>query len=171
MQISRFPFFLLMIGIFAPAITGVAQTGAFQGSASAGPPSGQPLSLSLDEALKMGLRYNLGGITADETSQRAKGENIVARSVLFPNLSGGLRETVEQIDLSSFGFKFKFPASLGVNIPNIVGPFNYFDLRAYLTQRVADLQAIHSYQSSRAGNRGLCGNCGVSASACRISAR
>src|ERR1700687_5090355 len=120
MRISRLRFFSLMIGIFAPAVTGLAQTGPFQGSASSGPASDQPLSLSLDEALKMGLRYNLGGITAEQSSQRAKGENIVVRSALYPDFSGGLRENVQQIDLSSFGFKFKFPPSLGVNIPNIV---------------------------------------------------
>lgn len=153
MRISWFRFFFLVIGIFAPVVYAAAQTGPYQGSASAGPPSDQPLSLSLDAALKMGLRYNLGGITAEQSSQRAVGENIVARSVLFPNLSGGVRENVEQIDLSSFGFKFKFPPSLGVNIPNIVGPFNYFDLRGYLMQRVADLQAIRSYQSTREGQR------------------
>jgi outer membrane protein TolC len=149
----RFFIFLLLAGGLVPALSSLAQTGAFQGSASAGPASGQPLSLSLDAALKMGLRYNLGGITAEESSERARGENIVARSVLFPNLSGGLRENVQQIDLQSFGFKFKFPPSLGINFPNIVGPFNYFDLRAYLSQRLADVNAIRSYQSAREAQR------------------
>ncbi|HEV7968050.1 MAG TPA: TolC family protein [Candidatus Acidoferrales bacterium] len=153
MRIFRYRVFLLTIALFAPAIPCLAQTGAFQGSASSGPPSEQPISLSLDEALKMGLRYNLGGITADQSSERAKGEDIVARSLLLPNLSGGLRENVQQIDLASYGFKFSFPPSLGIHFPNIVGPFNYFDLRGYLTQRVADLQAIHSYQSSREEQR------------------
>ncbi len=153
MRISRFRFFLLMIGIFAPAISGLAQTGAFQGSASSGPPTGQPLSLSLDDALKLGLRYNLGGIASEQSSQRAAGENIAARSVLFPNFSGGLRENVQQIDLASYGFNFKFPPNLGINFPAVVGPFNYFDLRGYLTQRVADFQAIHTYQSSREAQR------------------
>jgi outer membrane protein TolC len=153
MRISRLRFLFLMIGIISPAITGLAQTGPYQGSASSGPPSDQPLSLSLDDALKLGLRYNLGGITAEQSSQRAKGQNIVARSVLFPNLSGGLRENVEQIDLATFGFKLSFPPSLGLNFPTIVGPFNYFDLRGYLTQRVADFQAIHNYQSAREAQR------------------
>jgi outer membrane protein TolC len=153
MQIRWFRIFLLMIGIFASAITGMAQVGPFQGSASSGPATDQPLSLSLDEALKMGLHYNLGGITAEQSSQRSVGENIVVRSALYPDFSGGLRENVQQIDLSSFGFKFKFPPSLGINIPNIVGPFNFFDFRAYMTQRVADVQAIRSYQSSREAQR------------------
>jgi outer membrane protein TolC len=153
MRVSRFGFFFLMIGILAPAGPGLAQTGPFQGSASSGPASDQPLSLSLDEALKMGLRYNLGAITSEQSSQRAKGENIVVRSALYPDFSGGLRENVQQIDLASFGFKFKFPPSSGINIPSIVGPFNFFDLRAYMTQRVADVQAIRSYQSSREAQR------------------
>jgi outer membrane protein TolC len=142
-----------MVGILAVAVTGWAQTGAFQGSASSGPPTDQTISLSLDEALKMGLHYNLGAIASQQDSQRAKGEGIAVRSELFPNLSGGLREDVQQIDFASYGFKLKFPPSLGINFPNIVGPFNYFDLRAYLTQRVADMQSIRSYQSSREGQR------------------
>ncbi|HXP79480.1 MAG TPA: hypothetical protein VN976_06220, partial [Verrucomicrobiae bacterium] len=145
MRISRFRFFFLILGIFGPVVYAAAQVGPYQGSASAGPPSDQPLSLSLDAALKMGLRYNLGGITAEQSSQRAIGENIVARSVLFPNLSGGVRENVEQIDLASYGFKFQFPPSLGIHFPSIVGPFNFFDLRGYLTQRVADVQSIRTY--------------------------
>jgi outer membrane protein TolC len=153
MRIFRLRHLLLFLGIFAAGFPVGAQTGPFQGSASAGPPSAQPLSLSLDEALKMGLRYNLGAITADQSFQRAKGENIVVRSALYPDFSGGLRESVQKIDLAAFGFKFKFPPALGINIPNIVGPFNYFDLRAYVSQRVADLQAIRSYQSSREAQR------------------
>jgi outer membrane protein TolC len=153
MRISRFCFFLLILAIFAPAVDGLAQTGAFQGSASSGPPSDQPLPLSLDEALKRGLRYNLGGITAEQSSQHAKGENIVVRSALYPDISGGLRENVQQIDLQSFGFNFKFPASTGISFPTVVGPFNYFDLRAFVTQRVADLNAIRSFQSSREAQR------------------
>ena len=153
MQMLRLRFFMLMIGVVALAASGLAQNGAFQGSASAGPPSGQPLSLTLDEALKMGLRYNLGGITSEQSSERARGQSIVTRSLLFPDLSGGLRENAQQIDLQSFGFKFKFPPSLGINFPSIVGPFNYFDLRVYLSQRVADVNAIRSYQSSRQAQR------------------
>jgi len=149
MRIFRLRLCVLMIGVLLPAVAGLAQTDVYQGSASSGPPTDQPMSLSLDQALKLGLRYNLGGITAEQASQRAKGERIVARSALYPDISGGLRENVQQIDLASFGFKFKFPPNLGVNLPTIVGPFNYIDLRAYLKQRIADVQSVRNYQSSR----------------------
>jgi len=153
MRTFRIHLVLLLVGTFVSATCAFAQTGPYQGSASAGPPSEQPVSLSLDQALKMGLHYNLGGITAEQASQRAAGEKIVARSVLFPDLSGGLRENVQQIDLASYGFKFKFPPNLGLNFPSIVGPFNFFDLRGYLTQRIADVQSIRTYQSAREGQR------------------
>jgi outer membrane protein TolC len=150
MRTFRIRFTLLMIGTLAAVITVAAQTDPYQGSASAGPPTEQTISLSLDEALKMGLRYNLGGITAEQSSQRANGAAIVARSVLYPDISSGFRENDQTIDLQSFGFNFKFPASTGITFPTVVGPFNYFDLRAYVSQRVADVNAIRTFQSSRA---------------------
>ena len=157
MRISWIRFSLPILGVLAMAAAVAAQgtypVNPFQGSASAGPPSDQARALSLDEALKMGLRYNLGGITAADSSERAAGASVVARSVLFPNFSSGFRENAQQIDLQSFGFNFKFPASTGITFPAVVGPFNYFDLRTYLTQRVADVNAIRSYQSAREEQR------------------
>ena len=94
MRISRLCLFLLLIGLLSPAVAGWAQTGAYQGSASFGPPSDQPMSLSLEQALKLGLRYNLGGITAEQESQRARGQRIVARSALYPDISAAARENV-----------------------------------------------------------------------------
>jgi outer membrane protein TolC len=143
--------FLCNVSLALPA---AAQTSAvFQGSVGAGTPSAQPLALSLDDALQRGLRYNLGKVTSLQSSRQAQGESIAARSVLFPNLSGGALESVQQIDLASFGFKFNLPPGLGFSIPTIVGPFNYFDLRGYLSQKVADVQAIRTYQSSREGQK------------------
>ena len=43
-------------------------------------------------------------------------------------------------------FNFHFP---GISIPTIVGPFNYYDLRATLTQTVADLTAVNNYRSAQ----------------------
>jgi outer membrane protein TolC len=124
--------------------------GALQGSVPAADASASgPLSLSLDEALKRGLRYNLGAIESQQAVRQAQGERIVALSPLVPNLNGYLREVAEQIDLASFGFKFNAPAGSGLSFPTIVGPFNFFDLRGGLTQKLADLQSLRTYQSSR----------------------
>jgi outer membrane protein TolC len=150
MRYPSFRYLPLLLGTLSLTHPAIAQTNAaFQGSVSSGAPSAQPLALSLDDALQRGLRYNLGAIDSQQTSRQAHGETIAARSQLFPNLSGNLLETVQQVDLAAFGFKFNLPPSAGFSIPKVVGPFNYFDLRAALTQRLADVQAIRTYQSSR----------------------
>jgi outer membrane protein TolC len=127
--------------------------GAFQGSVPSAAAANEPLPLSLDEALKRGLRYNLGAINSLQGSRQAQGESIAALSPLLPNLSGFLLEIDQQIDLAAFGFKFKVPPGTGFSIPTIVGPFNYFDLRGGLTQKLADIQALRTYQSSREARR------------------
>jgi outer membrane protein TolC len=153
--------FLLSVAAFAqasssvgtlPAETRAANAGvsqnSFQGSVPSGTSTGQPLPLSLDDALQRGLRYNLGAINSQQSLRDAQGQRIVTLSKLLPNLSGNLREGDQQIDLAALGFKFNFPPSLGFSVPNIVGPFNYFDLRGFLTQKVADIEALRTYQSS-----------------------
>ncbi len=66
----------------------------------------------------------------------------------MPNVNGSLSETVQQIDLKADGLRFSSPIP-GFGIPSIVGPFNYFDLRARLTQTVADLTALNNYRSAK----------------------
>ncbi|MBZ5644597.1 MAG: TolC family protein [Acidobacteriia bacterium] len=142
-------------GALSLVSAGSAQSGPFQGSvsppASAGVPADQPVKLSLDDALQRGLRYNLGAVLSLQDSLHAQGAVIASRADLLPNLSTGLRETVQQIDLAAFGFKL--PPGSPFTFPQVLGPSNYFDLRATLTQRVADLQALRTYQSSREAQR------------------
>jgi len=142
---------LLATSLLPMATCAFAQTNssALQGSVPGDAPSSGPFALSLDEALKRGLRYNLGAIESQQSARQAHGESIVARSPLMPNLNGYLREVDEQIDLAAFGFKFNVPPSAGLSIPTIVGPFNFFDLRAGWSQKLADIQSLRTYQSSR----------------------
>src|ERR1022692_3672224 len=119
--------------------------GAYSGSASG--VSNTPFSgkLSLRDAIRRGLEYNLGAVGLAQAVRQAHGQTQVARSALLPNLTGDLAETVQQTDLAAEGFRFKFP---GFAIPSIVGPFNYFDLRARLSQTVVDLTAWKNYKSA-----------------------
>ena len=146
--------FVFVAAVFSPAaaaqsVTSASAPPAFQGSVPAVLPSSGSFPLSLSEAIERGLRSNLGAISADDAFRQAEGRRTAALSQLLPNVSGYLREVDEQLNLASFGFKFNIPPSLGFTIPSIVGPFNYFDLRATLTQRLVDVSSLRSYQSSR----------------------
>ena len=82
--------------------------------------------------------------------RQAQGASRVARSALLPNVNGTASGTRETEDLKALGFNFNFP---GFAIPSIIGPFNYMDVRARLTQTVADLTAIDNYRAAAETSR------------------
>lgn len=126
--------------------TNVQVQGPYTGSITGGHPfTGK---LGLREAVERGLDYNLGSVGLAQAVRQAHGQQRVARSSLLPNLNGALRETIEQVNLRALGVRFNSPLP-GLALPSVVGPFNYFDLRATLTQNVVDMTAIHNYHSAR----------------------
>ncbi len=111
-------------------------------------PSG-PVTLTLADAVKLGLTANLGPITADNASRASRAERIQALSSLLPNISANASETVSQVSLAAFGFQFNVPASLGFSIPSVVGPFSYSSLQASLSQSVFDATARRNWRATQ----------------------
>src|SRR5260221_4938374 len=103
--------------------------------------------LSLSEAIQRGLQYNLGAVGQSHAARFAHGQSRVARSTLLPNVNGSLGETVEQVNLRANGVRINIPIP-GAGIPSIVGPFNFFDLRARLSQTLFDSAAMNNYRSA-----------------------
>ena len=127
--------------------TSVQTQGPYSGSISG---AAQPFSgkLSFQEAIERGLAFNLGQVGLTQSLRQSRGLTRVARSALLPNLNSSLTETVEQTNLRALGVRVNLPI-LGFRFPTIVGPFNYFDLRARLTQTVANLTQLDNYRSAR----------------------
>ena len=118
--------------------------------------------LSLREAIDRGLAYNLGAVDLAQSVRQAQGASRVARSALLPNLNGSVSETYETENLRALGFRFNFPIA-GFIFPTLIGPFNYLDARASLSQNIVDLTALNNYRSAAAVSRSL-----ISASSCSI---
>jgi len=127
--------------------TSVPTQGPYSGSISG---TAQPFSvkLSFQEAIGRGLAFNLGQVGLAQSIRQAQGQTRVARSALLPNLNSSLSETVQQTNLRALGIRFNSPFP-GFNIPSVVGPFNYFDLRARLTQTVANITQLQNYRSAK----------------------
>lgn len=108
--------------------------------------------LSLADALKRGLSYNLGSVGVAQSALQASAQLRIARSALLPNINGSLSETVEQVDLAALGVRFSPPPALAglFSFPTVQGPFNYFNLQASLSQNIVNLTAIDNYRSARA---------------------
>lgn len=112
----------------------------------------QPFSgkLSFREAIERGLAYNLGEVGLLQAVNQAQGQARVSRSAMLPNLTGDLQESVQQTNLKALGVRIQVP---GFSSPTIVGPFNYIDLRARLSQSVIDLTALNNYKAARESSR------------------
>lgn len=115
----------------------------YLGSVPAGT-AGGTLALTLQDAIQRGLKANLGLVLTDQQMEASHGSRAVALSRLLPDLSVGLHESSQQINLAAYGF----PSNAG--FPPIVGPFSVFDVRASLSQAILNLRAL---ESARAGTQ------------------
>src|SRR5262245_35502627 len=119
--------------------------GAFQGSTPVGIATKEPLPLSLDEAVSRALSYNMGMIGANQTERTARAQRLGALAQLLPDIVGMGSQNAEQLVLSTTGLQsargipsFAFARTLG--------PFNYFQTGALMSQRILDLTAYRNYQ-------------------------
>jgi len=107
-------------------------------------PSTTLVALSLEDAVNLGLKQNLGGVLATDSVTDARGQRWQALSDLLPNVVTDTGFGVHQINVK---------AAFGITIPGqhpIIGPFGYFDSRAYFTQSVFDWASIERARSSTA---------------------
>lgn len=117
--------------------------GAYQGSVPSAQTAGPALTLSLDEAVRRGLQYNLGTIVNQQGVRTAEAAHALERSLLLPYVSTDLFVADQQTNLAALGFT-GFPG-----IPQIVGPFHYFDLRGGVSQSLFDMTRLRNYRASK----------------------
>jgi outer membrane protein TolC len=110
-----------------------APSNPFLGSVGKGTVTAEPLRISAADAVKRALEANLGLLLQEEAETTAHGARWRALADLLPNVSAGLRESRQVINLEAYGFPTPNP---------IVGPFNVFDARIYVSQPVIDLAAL-----------------------------
>jgi outer membrane protein TolC len=111
--------------------------GPFRGGVPSGSPVSGTLSLSIADALNRALEHNLGLLLSSDSIDRARGARLRALSDLLPNVTTRISETRQQLNLAAYGFP------LPAGIPSIVGPFNVFDARLYLSQSVLDFKTLN----------------------------
>jgi outer membrane protein TolC len=103
------------------------------------------LQLSFSDALDRGLRTNLGLLLSADQTIAARGEKWKQLSDLLPDFSAHLQEDVQTQSLTALGFKgnlFPFP------LPRVIGPFNYLDLRATLSQSLFSFKNIENERAA-----------------------
>jgi outer membrane protein TolC len=114
---------------------------AFAGSTSHGEATNEVVPLTLVQALKMGLQYNLASVDQSAAVKQAQGQRAIARSELLPNINTAISEEFERLNLRETGVESStFPET---------AKFNYFDARAArLNQSVFDLVRIENLHAA-----------------------
>ena len=146
----------------APSISLPGSQSPFTGSEPEGKATAEVLQLSFQEAIDRGLRNNLGLLLSSDQTITARGERWKELSNLLPNVSARVLENVQTQSLTALGLKGSLLHS-PTPLPRVIGPFNFFDARASLSQSVfnfRDLEkeraaseslksAQHSYKDAR----------------------
>lgn len=127
------------------------QTGdpSFRGSVQQGQASPTPIALSLGEAIRRGLKANLGLLTSTEASRESRAQRLRALSSLLPRITGQVSATEQQLNLQALGFLVSPPPSAGFTIPNIVGPYGYQAATVSAQISLFDYSAISNFKASR----------------------
>jgi len=130
-----------------PSISLPGSQSPFTGSEPDAKATPEILQLTFKDAIDRGLRTNLGLLLAGDQTLQARGERWKELSNLLPNLQARLQEDVQTTSLTALGFKsnvFPFP------VPRVIGPFNYFDARATLTQSLFSFRDIEQERAAAA---------------------
>ena len=125
-----------------PATQGSTAAGTFLGGVPSGTSTGAAITITVVDAIVRALEHNLGVLAAEQSLGRAQGARWRALAELLPNVNGRVSETRQEINLAAFGFSGG-PGSPFADIPSIVGPFNVFDARVYLSQSILDFGALN----------------------------
>lgn len=129
------------LGLQSPQAAGPTSQ-SYQGSITAGAATGQPIDLSLDDAMQRGLKNNLGVILSGTQTESAKGQRLSQLQSLLPTVDASFKDTVTQADLAAEGLRIP-------GFPTIIGPFGFQDLRGSLNWSLVNVNSLRTYMASR----------------------
>ncbi|HZS26396.1 MAG TPA: TolC family protein [Candidatus Angelobacter sp.] len=118
-------------------------TNVFTGSGSVDKLVPGTISLSLLDAMDRGLKHNLGLLLSQQQSDQARAQYRRQLSLLLPNVSGNVSESLNQINLAAFGI----PLPAGLTSP-VVGPFGVFDAHASMSETLLDFNALNKIHAA-----------------------
>lgn len=132
-------FLLLVIGAAAWAMIAHAEVPA------------SPTPLSMEEAIRRAVQTHLTMHLARAATQEARGQVIQTAAFLLPQITGSVSQSrTFKTNLAAQGF----PASSFIPNP-VIGPYNTFDARFELVQKILDVNSIWNTRSASANARAV----------------
>jgi outer membrane protein TolC len=129
-------------GTSVQAAPAQVNSNTYQGSIVKQAPVPGVLALSLDQAVHMGLQYNLGLVLSGTNSGSARAQQLQQLQALLPTVTGTAKESVQQINLKAEGLSIP-------GFPTIIGPFAYTDIRGSVQWSLLNLSSMDNYLASK----------------------
>ncbi len=103
------------------------------------------MPLSLENAIDLGLKHNLGLLLSRADTHAARGQRWEELSSLLPHVTAAPYVAVSKINLGELGFG---GVASVFHISSAIGPYSYFDARAAVSQTLFDWKAISSARAA-----------------------
>ncbi len=104
------------------------------------------MPLSLQDAVNLGLKHNLGLLLSRGDTRAARGQRWQELSALLPHVNADPYLAESKVNLAEVGLGNA--AANVFHISSAVGPFSYFDARAAVSQTLFDWKAINSARAA-----------------------
>jgi outer membrane protein TolC len=147
------PILALALGgcVATAQVNPTSATNPYNGSVTNIKASADPMPLSLDDAIRRGLEFNLALINAQQNLRSVQGEQLQSLQGVLPTVTGEGETGFRQISLVALGFNPSIAAALlppGVTISPIQ-EVAFTDAQANLRWRIFDLSAIQTYRAAK----------------------
>src|SRR6185437_8273280 len=105
------------------------------------------IKLTLSDAVRRGLEFNLGLIESQQGSADASAQRMRAFAAMLPQITARAQQNFEQISTAELGIKF--PPQSGLRLPATLGGFGYSDNRVALQYPAFDTSLRAQYQARK----------------------
>jgi outer membrane protein TolC len=122
----------------------VDETNPFAGSVPEKAHAG-PMQLSLQDAIALGLKHNLGLLLSRTETRAVRGQRWQELSALLPHVTAAPYIAASKVNIEEAGLG---GVTSVFHIPPGVGPFSYFDARANVSQTLFDWKAINAVRAA-----------------------
>jgi outer membrane protein TolC len=119
-------------------------TNTFSGSVPTKLVAGR-MPLSLENAIDLGLKHNLGLLLSQADTRAARGQRWQELSALLPQVTAAPYVAVSKLNLDELGFS---GVASVFHISTSIGPFSYFDARAAVSQTLFDWKSINNARAA-----------------------
>ena len=130
------------VGSSVQATPAQVNSSTYQGSLVKQAPVPGVLPVSLDQAIRMGLQYNLGLVLSGVNAGSAGAQRLQQLQALLPTVNASAKESVQETNLKAEGLSIP-------GFPTIIGPYGYTDIRGSVQWSLLNLSSLDSYLASK----------------------